>query len=69
MSNVATSARFKDNVGAALADPLLQNALKFVEVNLIKRRREVVDRLPAPDRRLKAEFNRVYRQFDECVKP
>lgn len=46
MTNVATSARFKDNVGVALADPLLQNALKFVEVNLIKRRREVVDRLP-----------------------
>jgi len=46
MTSVATSSRFKDNVGAALTDPLLQNALKFVEVNLIKRRREVVDRLP-----------------------
>jgi L-lactate dehydrogenase complex protein LldF len=49
MTSVATSARFKDNVGAALADPLLQNALKFVEVNLIKRRRDVVDRLPEFD--------------------
>ncbi len=49
MTSVATSSRFKDNVGAALADPLLQNALKFVEVNLIKRRREVVERLPEFD--------------------
>jgi guanosine-3',5'-bis(diphosphate) 3'-pyrophosphohydrolase len=31
--------------------------------------KQVVDRLTAPDGRLKAEFNRVYRQFDECVKP
>ena len=45
-SHVATSPRFKDNAKAALADPDLQNALKFVEVNFIARRREVADRLP-----------------------
>jgi L-lactate dehydrogenase complex protein LldF len=45
-SHIATSPRFKDNAKAALADPDLQNALKFVEVNFIARRREVADRLP-----------------------
>ena len=45
-SHLATSQRFKDNATAALADPDLQNALKFVEVNFIARRREVADRLP-----------------------
>src|SRR5258708_265640 len=45
-AHAATSPRFKDNAKAALADPDLQNALKFVEVNFIARRREVADRLP-----------------------
>ncbi|HEU5275499.1 MAG TPA: lactate utilization protein B [Xanthobacteraceae bacterium] len=49
MTHVATSPRFKENAHAALADPELQNALKFVEVNLIQRRRDVVDRLPEFD--------------------
>ena len=49
MTHVATSPRFKDNARAALADPELQNALKFVEVNFIARRREVADRLPEFD--------------------
>src|ERR1700751_392441 len=46
MTHVATSPRFKENAKAALADPDLQNALKFVEVNFIARRREVADRPP-----------------------
>jgi L-lactate dehydrogenase complex protein LldF len=46
MTHVATSPRFKENAKAALADPDLQNALKFVEVNFIARRREVADKLP-----------------------
>ena len=46
MTHVATSSRFKENAKAALADVELQNALKFVEVNFIARRREVADRLP-----------------------
>src|SRR5215468_3767303 len=41
-----TSPRFKDNARAALADPNLQESLKFVEVNFIARRREAADRLP-----------------------
>jgi L-lactate dehydrogenase complex protein LldF len=45
-SHLATSPRFKDNAKAALADPDLQNALSFVEVNFIARRREVASRLP-----------------------
>ena len=49
MSHVATSPRFKENARAALADPELQNALKFVEVNFIARRREVADKLPEFD--------------------
>jgi len=49
MTHVATSPRFKENAKAALADRELQNALKFVEVNFIARRREVVDRLPEFD--------------------
>jgi len=49
MTHVATSPRFKENAKAALADPELQNALKFVEVNFIARRREVADRLPEFD--------------------
>jgi L-lactate dehydrogenase complex protein LldF len=46
VTHVATSPRFKENAKAALADPDLQNALKFVEVNFIARRREVADKLP-----------------------
>ena len=42
----SSSPRFKENARAALADTELQNALKFVEVNFIARRREVADRLP-----------------------
>src|SRR5882757_5853931 len=46
VAHAATSPRFKDNAKAALADADLQNALKFVEVNFIARRREVADKLP-----------------------
>jgi L-lactate dehydrogenase complex protein LldF len=46
VTHVATSPRFKENAKAALADVDLQNALKFVEVNFIARRREVADKLP-----------------------
>jgi L-lactate dehydrogenase complex protein LldF len=46
VTHVATSPRFKENAKAALADADLQNALKFVEVNFIARRREVADKLP-----------------------
>ena len=49
MTHAATSPRFKENAKAALADPDLQNALKFVEVNFIARRREVADKLPEFD--------------------
>jgi L-lactate dehydrogenase complex protein LldF len=49
VTHVATSPQFKDNARAALADPELQNALKFVEVNFIARRREAADRLPEFD--------------------
>jgi L-lactate dehydrogenase complex protein LldF len=49
MTHIATSSRFKENAKAALADAELQNALKFVEVNFIARRREVADRLPEFD--------------------
>src|SRR5262249_9019031 len=49
MTHVATSPRFKENAKAAPADPELQHALKFVEVNFIARRREVADRLPEFD--------------------
>src|SRR5260370_17996782 len=45
-AHTATSPRFKDNAKAAFADADLQNALKFVEVNFIARRREVADKLP-----------------------
>src|SRR5215475_1792013 len=45
-AHAATSPRFKDNASAALADADLQNALEFVEVNFIARRREVADRIP-----------------------
>jgi L-lactate dehydrogenase complex protein LldF len=45
----ATSPEFKDNAKAALADADLQNALKFVEVNFVARRRDVVERLPEFD--------------------
>src|SRR5262245_59509582 len=48
MSHV-TSPQFKDNVRAALVDPNLQQALKFVEANFIARRREVAARLPEFD--------------------
>jgi L-lactate dehydrogenase complex protein LldF len=46
---VATSPQFKNNAKAALADPDLQNALKYVEVNFVSRRREVADKLPEFD--------------------
>jgi L-lactate dehydrogenase complex protein LldF len=46
VTHAATSPRFKENAKAALADAELQNALKFVEVNFIARRREVADKLP-----------------------
>ena len=45
-SHLATSPRFKENAKEALADPDLQDALAFVEVNFIARRREVASRLP-----------------------
>ena len=45
-AHAATSLHFKDNAKVALADANLQNALKFVEVNFIARRREVADKLP-----------------------
>src|SRR5712664_4576990 len=48
-THAASSPRFKDNAKAALADADLQNALKFVEVNFIARRREVADKLPEFD--------------------
>src|SRR5262245_65885756 len=44
-----TSPRFKDNAREALADANLQQAVKFVEVNFIARRREVAERLPEFD--------------------
>jgi len=47
--STASSSRFKENAKAALADAELQNALKFVEVNFIARRREVADKLPEFD--------------------
>lgn len=46
---ITTSPQFKENAKAALADAELQNALKFVEVNFIARRREVADKLPEFD--------------------
>ncbi|MBO0756936.1 MAG: iron-sulfur cluster-binding protein [Bradyrhizobiaceae bacterium] len=46
---ITTSPQFKDNAKAALADVDLQNALKFVEVNFVARRREVADKLPEFD--------------------
>jgi L-lactate dehydrogenase complex protein LldF len=46
---ITTSPQFKDNAKAALADVELQNALKFVEVNFVARRREVADKLPEFD--------------------
>jgi L-lactate dehydrogenase complex protein LldF len=49
VTHAATSSRFKENAKAALADAELQNALKFVEVNFIARRREVADKLPEFD--------------------
>jgi L-lactate dehydrogenase complex protein LldF len=49
MTAPITSPRFKDNAREALADANLQQALKFVEVNFIARRREVADRLPEFD--------------------
>jgi L-lactate dehydrogenase complex protein LldF len=47
--SAATSLEFKGNAKAALADEDLQNALRFVEVNFVLRRREVVDKLPEFD--------------------
>src|ERR671936_3065311 len=49
MSAPVTSPRFKENAREALADANLQQALKFVEVNFIARRREVAERLPEFD--------------------
>src|SRR5262249_1361535 len=46
MSEQITSPRFKENARAALADENLQQALKFVEVNFISRRREAAERMP-----------------------
>jgi L-lactate dehydrogenase complex protein LldF len=46
---ITTSPQFKDNAKAALAEVELQNALKFVEVNFVARRREVADKLPEFD--------------------
>src|SRR5262245_10409248 len=46
MTAFSTSPRFKENARGALADPELQSALKFVEVNFIARRKEVADKLP-----------------------
>jgi L-lactate dehydrogenase complex protein LldF len=46
MSAPITSTRFKQNAREALADATLQQALKFVEVNFISRRREAAERLP-----------------------
>jgi L-lactate dehydrogenase complex protein LldF len=45
MAHATTSPHFQDNARAALADPELQSALKFVEVNFIARRKEVADKL------------------------
>ena len=49
MTAPLTSPHFKENARAALADAPLQQALKFVEVNFIARRREVAERLPEFD--------------------
>lgn len=49
MSRHTTSPQFKSNARAALVDPLLQDALKFVETNFPSRRRDVVDKLPEFD--------------------
>jgi L-lactate dehydrogenase complex protein LldF len=46
MSAPISSTRFKQNAREALADATLQQALKFVEVNFILRRREAAERLP-----------------------
>jgi L-lactate dehydrogenase complex protein LldF len=46
---VSTSPEFKHNATVALADAELQNALRFVEVNFVSRRREVADKLPEFD--------------------
>src|SRR3979490_2263403 len=46
MTAHATSPRVKENARPALAQQNLQQALKFVEMNFIARRREVADRLP-----------------------
>jgi L-lactate dehydrogenase complex protein LldF len=46
MTAYSTSPRFKENARAALRDPDLQTALKFVEVNFISRRQEAADALP-----------------------
>ena len=46
MTTASTSPRFKENAREALADPELQTALSFVEVNFIARRQEVADKLP-----------------------
>jgi L-lactate dehydrogenase complex protein LldF len=49
MTAHSTSPRFKENARAALRDPELQTALKFVEVNFIARRQEAADALPEFD--------------------
>ena len=46
MTTVSTSPQFKENARGALADPDLQTAMSFVEVNFIARRKEVADKLP-----------------------
>ncbi|MFL6931552.1 MAG: LutB/LldF family L-lactate oxidation iron-sulfur protein [Xanthobacteraceae bacterium] len=49
MTHQPTSPQFKENARAALADPNLQQSLKFFEVNFTARRREVAARLPEFD--------------------
>jgi L-lactate dehydrogenase complex protein LldF len=46
MTHQPTSPRFKENARAALADPNLQQSLKFFEVNFTARRRDVAAKLP-----------------------
>ena len=42
----ATARDFKDNVGAALADPNLQDSLSRLKVGFSERRRQAAERLP-----------------------
>jgi L-lactate dehydrogenase complex protein LldF len=49
MTHQPTSPQFKENARAALADPNLQQSLKFFEVNFTARRRDVAAKLPEFD--------------------